>query len=117
MTAVAYAHPTISRFAIADGMLHIGGLHHQLTASRNFGHVVRKNYPVTMANRMGVPGAETVSVVGCSCTPLALLARGVCPPRAEIGDLVAVFLAGAHDGAVGVDRRPPGLHDRSGEAK
>ena len=23
MTAVAYAHPTISRFAIADGMLHI----------------------------------------------------------------------------------------------
>jgi hypothetical protein len=26
MTAVAYAHPTIIRFAIADGILHIGGL-------------------------------------------------------------------------------------------
>ncbi|MDX2643574.1 hypothetical protein PV341_08305 [Streptomyces sp. PA03-1a] len=26
MTAGAYAHPTISRSAIADGMLHIGGL-------------------------------------------------------------------------------------------
>jgi hypothetical protein len=26
MIAVTYAHPTISRFAIADGMLHIGGL-------------------------------------------------------------------------------------------
>jgi hypothetical protein len=73
MTAVAYAHPTISRFAIADGMLHIGG------------------------------------------------------PRAEIGDLVAVFsgrrlrdYGQSHsvprpsdtDAAVGVDRRPPGLHDR-----
>jgi hypothetical protein len=26
MTAVAYAHPTISRFAIVDGMLHIAGV-------------------------------------------------------------------------------------------
>jgi hypothetical protein len=25
---------------------------------------------------------------------------------------VAVSQAGAYDGAVGVDRRPPGLHDR-----
>jgi hypothetical protein len=112
MTAVAYAHPTMSRFAIADGMLHIGGLQHQLAASGNFGQVVGKNCSVAMANRMGVPGAETVSVLGCVCTPLALLARGVCPPRAEIGDLVAVSQAGAYDGAVGVDRRPPGLHDR-----
>jgi len=45
---------------------------------------------------MGVPGAETVSVVGCLCTPLDLLARDVCLLRAEIGDLVAVFQAGAH---------------------
>lgn len=34
MTAVAYAHPTISRFAIADGMLHMGGLPVGLLAER-----------------------------------------------------------------------------------
>jgi diaminopimelate decarboxylase len=73
-----------------------GGLHHQLAASGNFGQIIRKNYPVAIANRMGVPGTETVSVVGCLCTPLDLLARDVCLPRAEIGDLVAVFQAGAY---------------------
>jgi diaminopimelate decarboxylase len=45
---------------------------------------------------MGVPGTETVSVVGSLCTPLDLLARDVCLPRAEIGDLVVVFQAGAY---------------------
>ncbi|MEU2109004.1 hypothetical protein [Streptomyces sp. NPDC019507] len=34
MTAGAYAHPTISRFAIADGMLRIGGLPVELLAER-----------------------------------------------------------------------------------
>ncbi len=72
-------------------MLHIGSLHHQLAASGNFGQVVRKNYPVAMANRMGVRSAETVGVVGCWCAPPELLARAVCAPRAELGDLVAAF--------------------------
>jgi diaminopimelate decarboxylase len=73
-----------------------GGLHHQLAASGNFGQVIPKNYPVAVANRMGAPDAETVSVVGCLCTPLDLLARDVRLPRADIGDLVAVFQAGAY---------------------
>ena len=73
-----------------------GGLHHQLAASGNFGQVIRKNYPVAIANRMNAPDTETVSVVGCLCTPLDLLARDVRLPRAEIGDLVAVFQAGAY---------------------
>jgi diaminopimelate decarboxylase len=37
-----------------------------------------------------------VSVVGNLCTPLDLLADKVRLPRAEIGDLVAVFQAGAY---------------------
>ncbi|GHJ99786.1 hypothetical protein SY2F82_15840 [Streptomyces sp. Y2F8-2] len=95
MNSGAYAHPTSSRFAIADGTLHIGGIR-----SDSF---------------------------GCLCTPLDLLARDVCLPRAAIGDLVTVFQARrprddgqSHsvprpsdtDGGVGADRRPPGLHDR-----
>ncbi|MEV6904312.1 hypothetical protein [Amycolatopsis sp. NPDC051372] len=125
MTAVAHAHPTISPFAIANGMLHVGGhpvgllaectgathdnesrghtflvdggLHHQFAALWNFGQVIRKtNYPVASANRLGVPDAETVGVAGCLCTPLDLLALDVCLPRAEIGDLVAAFRADAY---------------------
>lgn len=73
-----------------------GGLHHQLAASGNFGTVVRRNYPVAIANRFGEQPAEEASVVGCLCTPLDRLADQALLPRAEVGDLVAVFCAGAY---------------------
>jgi diaminopimelate decarboxylase len=73
-----------------------GGMHHQLAASGNFGQVIRRNYPVAIGNRTGDDVTETVSVVGCLCTPLDLLADGVSLPRADIGDLVVVFQAGAY---------------------
>jgi diaminopimelate decarboxylase len=73
-----------------------GGLHHQLAASGNFGQVIRKNYPIAVANRMEAPCTEIVSVVGRLCTPLDLLAHEVPLPRAEIGDLLAIFQAGAY---------------------
>jgi diaminopimelate decarboxylase len=73
-----------------------GGLHHQLAASGNFGTVVRRNYPVAIANRFGEAAAEEASVVGCLCTPLDRLADQALLPRAETGDLVAVFCAGAY---------------------
>ena len=52
-----------------------GGMHHQLAASGNFGQAIRRNYPVAIGNRGEEPAAEPVSVVGCLCTPLDLLAR------------------------------------------
>ena len=73
-----------------------GGLHHQLAASGNFGTVVRRNYPLAVAHRMGEPATETVSVVGPLCTPLDRLGDRVALPHADVGDLVAVFLAGAY---------------------
>ena len=73
-----------------------GGLHHQLAASGNFGTVVRRNYPVAIATRFGAEPDETVSVVGCLCTPLDRLADRVALPHADVGDLVAVFMAGAY---------------------
>lgn len=73
-----------------------GGLHHQLAASGNFGTVVRRNYPVAIASRFGAAPAEPVNVVGCLCTPLDRLADMAELPRAEVGDLVAVFCAGAY---------------------
>ncbi len=73
-----------------------GGLHHQLAASGNFGTVVRRNYPSAIATRYGVEGTEEVNIVGCLCTPLDRLADNALMPRAEVGDLVAVFCAGAY---------------------
>jgi diaminopimelate decarboxylase len=73
-----------------------GGMHHQLAASGNFGQVIRRNFPVAIGNRVGDDATETVSVVGCLCTPLDLLADGASLPRADVGDLVVVFQAGAY---------------------
>lgn len=73
-----------------------GGMHHQLAASGNFGQVIRRNYPVSIGTRAGAEPSETVSVVGCLCTPLDLLADKALLPEADIGDLVVVHQAGAY---------------------
>jgi len=73
-----------------------GGLHHQLAASGNFGTVVRRNYPVAIATGFDAPADDIVNVVGCLCTPLDRLADQALMPRADVGDLVAVFCAGAY---------------------
>jgi len=73
-----------------------GGLHHQLAASGNFGQLLRRNYPVAIASRFGAEPEEEVTVTGCLCTPLDLLAEEAMLPRAEVGDLVAIFCAGAY---------------------
>lgn len=78
-------------FLITDG-----GLHHQLSASGNFGQVIRKNYPVAIANRMNMTVAEESNIVGCLCTPLDRLGDKVPLPRGEVGDLIVVFQSGAY---------------------
>jgi diaminopimelate decarboxylase len=78
-------------FLITDG-----GLQHMLAASGNFGQLLRRNYPVAVANRFGREADDEVTVTGCLCTPLDLLADDVALPRAEPGDLVAIFCAGAY---------------------
>jgi len=73
-----------------------GGLHHHLAASGNFGQIIRKNYPVAVANRMDATEREDASVVGPLCTPLDLLADHMPLAPAQEGDLVAVFMSGAY---------------------
>ena len=73
-----------------------GGLHHQLAASGNFGTVVRRNYPICIANRMDTEAQVVANVVGCLCTPLDRLADKALLPPARVGDLIAVFCAGAY---------------------
>jgi diaminopimelate decarboxylase len=84
-----------------------GGLHHHLSASGNFGQVVRKNYPVTIS-RSGDSDRdqrEISSVVGPLCTPLDLLADRMSLPVAQVGDLAVVFQSGAY----GISASPQGF--------
>jgi len=73
-----------------------GGLNHHLSASGNFGQVIRKNYPVAIGNRMDAMEKEVASVVGPLCTPLDLLADRMELARAEPGDFVVIFQSGAY---------------------
>ena len=78
-------------FVITDG-----GLHHQLAASGNFGTVIRRNYPIMNATRAEAPEGEDVDVHGCLCTPLDRLGTKVSLPVTKVGDVIALFMAGAY---------------------
>jgi diaminopimelate decarboxylase len=73
-----------------------GGLHHHLSASGNFGQVIRKNYPVVIGTRVAQGPREQASVVGPLCTPLDLLADQMELGQADVGDLVVVLQSGAY---------------------
>jgi diaminopimelate decarboxylase len=78
-------------FLITDG-----GLHHHLSASGNFGQVIRKNYPVLVGNKVVGDGADMASVVGPLCTPLDVLGDKMELGHAQIGDLIVVLQSGAY---------------------
>ena len=73
-----------------------GGLHHHLSASGNFGQVIRKNHPVVVGNKMGCEPHENASVVGALCTPLDLLADRMDLAVAQAGDLIVIYQSGAY---------------------
>jgi len=78
-------------FAIIDG-----GLHHHLSASGNFGQVIRKNYPVAVGNKMDQENQIPLQIVGPLCTPLDVMANKYELPKVEIGDLVVIYQSGAY---------------------
>jgi diaminopimelate decarboxylase len=86
-------------FLIVDG-----GLNHHLSASGNFGQVIRKNHPVAIGNRMNEDSTEIASVVGPLCTPLDILADRMTLAIAEPNDLVVVFQSGAYGASASPQR-------------
>lgn len=78
-------------FAMVDG-----GLHHHLSNSGNFGQVLRKNYPVVIANRLHEAPTGTANIVGPLCTPLDIVADKLRVPTLAVGDLVCVLQSGAY---------------------
>lgn len=85
-----------------------GGLNHHLSASGNFGQVIRKNYPVTVvkksSEKVDEAKRETASVVGPLCTPLDLLADRMDLPAAKEGDFVVIFQSGAYGASASPQR-------------
>ena len=87
-------------FVITDG-----GLNHHLSASGNFGQVIRKNYPVAVGNRLHSDSEKkTVSVVGPLCTPLDILAHKMSLPVMSVGDYVVVYQSGAYGASASPQR-------------
>ena len=81
-----------------------GGLNHHLSASGNFGQVIRKNYPVSIGNRMGAEDTEIVTIVGPLCTPLDILGDRMTLPVAVPSDLAVVFQSGAYGASASPQR-------------
>jgi diaminopimelate decarboxylase len=73
-----------------------GGGHHLIGATGSLGERAIANFPIAVANRFGEAADEEVTVTGCLCTPFDLLGDEVALPRTEVGDLIAVFCAGAY---------------------
>lgn len=73
-----------------------GGLNHHLSASGNFGQVIRKNYPAAVGTQMNAEQTEVASVVGPLCTPLDILADKMPLPMAYPNDLIVIFQSGAY---------------------
>jgi diaminopimelate decarboxylase len=73
-----------------------GGMHHHLAASGNLGQTIKRNYPVAILNKLGLPAVQKIEVVGPLCTPLDALARQAESPAVQAGDLFGVFQSGAY---------------------
>jgi len=73
-----------------------GGGHHFIGATGCLGERGHGNYPIAVANRYGAEPEEEVTVTGCLCTPFDVFGDQIELPRAEPGDLIAIFCAGAY---------------------
>lgn len=73
-----------------------GGMHHHLALSGNLGQVIRKNYPVYIADQADAPATEIVNIHGPLCTPLDVLGHKITLPPAKVGDLLVVTQSGAY---------------------
>lgn len=80
-----------TRFIVTDG-----GMHHHLAASGNLGQIVKRDYPLVAATRLGSAETAPAVVTGPLCTPLDMIGRQTAFPDMKTGDLVAVLQSGAY---------------------
>jgi diaminopimelate decarboxylase len=85
-----------------------GGGHHLLGATGCLLERGRGNFPIAVASRFDAPAEEQVTVTGCLATPHDVFGDEVMLPRAEPGDLIGLFCAGAY----GLSASPQGWESR-----
>ena len=85
-----------------------GGGHHWLGATGCLLERGHGNYPICVAHRFGSLAEEEVTVSGCLATPNDLFGDEVMLPRADVGDVIAIFCAGAY----GLTASPQGWESR-----
>ncbi len=73
-----------------------GGMNHQLAASGNLGQIIKKSYPMVLADRINENKTEIVNVAGPLCTPIDTFGRKVELTQARIGDFLVMFCSGAY---------------------
>lgn len=73
-----------------------GGMHHHLANSGNLGQLLRKNYPVVIANKLDQESVAHINIAGPLCTPLDVVAKQLPSPELAEGDYVVVLLSGAY---------------------
>jgi len=78
-------------FAVTDG-----GMHHHLAATGNLGQVIKKDYPIILANRLLDAGDTPQKVVGPLCTPLDTYGRKTVLPMPKVGDIAVILQSGAY---------------------
>jgi diaminopimelate decarboxylase len=78
-------------FVVTDG-----GGHHLLGATGCLGEPGLGNRGIAVAGRFHAPAEEEATVTGCLCTPFDVFGDQVPLPPVEVGDLVAIFSAGAY---------------------
>jgi len=88
------------RFVVTNG-----GMHHHLAASGNLGQVIKRDYPIVAATRLGDSCLSQATIVGPLCTPLDTLGRQHAMPVLKEGDLLAVLQSGAY----GLSASPTGF--------
>jgi len=90
---------TVSDIKVSRGQTYAmvdGGLHHHLSNSGNFGQVIRKNYPVVVADCIESQDCDTIEIVGPLCTPLDIVGAKLTLPTLKIGYHIAVLQSGAY---------------------
>lgn len=85
-----------------------GGGHHLLGATGCLLERGRGNFPIAVANKFGMPAEEQVTVTGCLATPHDIFGDEVMLPPTEVGNLIAIFCAGAY----GLSASPQGWESR-----
>jgi len=85
-----------------------GGGHHLLRATGCLLERGHGNFPIAVAEHFDEPADEKVTVTGCLATPHDLFGDQVMLPRAEPGDVIALFAAGAY----GMTASPQGWESR-----